>query len=126
MPLVVGDALAMALLEARGFTRDDFAMSHPGGNLGRRLLVKVRDVMHSGNEIPRVICDTMLSEALLEMSTKGFGLTTVVDNDGNLLGVFTDGDLRRTLDSGRNIHASITNGISFSVVLYAICYTKSR
>ncbi|PCJ24975.1 MAG: D-arabinose 5-phosphate isomerase [SAR86 cluster bacterium] len=101
--LVLGDALAMALLEARGFTRDDFAFSHPGGNLGRRLLVKVKDVMHSGKDIPQVTSGTSLAEALLEMSKKGFGLTTVADSDGILIGVFTDGDLRRTIDSGRNI-----------------------
>ncbi len=101
--LVFGDALAMALLEARGFTRDDFAMSHPGGKLGRRLLVRVKDVMHVGVGIPSVSVGTPLSEALLEMSSKGFGLTTVVDDNQNLVGVFTDGDLRRTLDSGSNI-----------------------
>jgi len=101
--LVLGDALAMALLEARGFTRDDFAISHPGGNLGRRLLVKVRDVMHSGDNIPQVLSGTPLPEALLEMSSKGFGLTTVIGKNGELLGVFSDGDLRRTIDSGKNI-----------------------
>ncbi len=101
--LVFGDALAMALLEARGFTRDDFAISHPGGKLGRRLLVRVKDVMHAGVGIPSVGVGTPLSEALLEMSSKGFGLTTVVDDNQNLVGVFTDGDLRRTLDSGSNI-----------------------
>ena len=101
--LVFGDALAMALLEARGFTRDDFAISHPGGKLGRRLLVRVKDVMHAGFGIPSVSIGTPLSEALLEMSSKGFGLTTVVDDKQNLVGVFTDGDLRRTLDSGSNI-----------------------
>lgn len=101
--LVFGDALAMALLEARGFTRDDFAISHPGGKLGRRLLVRVKDVMHAGVGIPSVNVGTPLSEALLEMSSKGFGLTTVVDDNQNLVGVFTDGDLRRTLDSGSNI-----------------------
>ena len=101
--LVFGDALAMALLEARGFTRDDFAISHPGGKLGRRLLVRVKDVMHAGVDIPSVSIGTHLSEALLEMSSKGFGLTTVVDDKQNLVGVFTDGDLRRTLDSGSNI-----------------------
>ena len=101
--LVFGDALAMALLEARGFTRDDFAISHPGGKLGRRLLVRVKDVMHAGVDIPSVSIGTPLSEALLEMSSKGFGLTTVVDDKQNLVGVFTDGDLRRTLDSGSNI-----------------------
>ncbi|MDD9890291.1 MAG: KpsF/GutQ family sugar-phosphate isomerase [Gammaproteobacteria bacterium] len=101
--LVLGDALAMALLEARGFTRDDFAISHPGGNLGRRLLVKVKDLMHSGDEMPRVTESTSLTDALLEMSEKGFGLTTVVDESGQMRGVFTDGDLRRSLDAGKEI-----------------------
>lgn len=101
--LVLGDALAMALLEARGFTRDDFAFSHPGGNLGRRLLVKVKDIMHAGSEIPRVPADTSLVQALLEMSEKGFGMTTVVNAKQEIIGVFTDGDLRRTIDAGRNI-----------------------
>lgn len=112
--LVLGDALAMALLEARGFTRDDFALSHPGGNLGRRLLVKVRDVMHSGEEIPSVTAGTPLAEALLEMSKKGFGLTTVLDAERNLLGVFTDGDLRRTIDSGSNIQATLIDDVMSS------------
>ena len=102
--LVMGDAMAMALLEARGFTHDDFALSHPGGKLGRRLLVKVKDVMHSGKEIPKVTADTTLTSALLEMSEKGFGLTTVTDKSGGLLGVFSDGDLRRTIDAGNDIH----------------------
>ena len=101
--LVLGDALAMALLEARGFTREDFAESHPGGRLGRRLLVHVRDLMHSGEAVPAVASGTRLGEALLEMSAKGFGLTTVVDGGGALLGVFTDGDLRRALDGGRDL-----------------------
>ncbi|MEZ5527645.1 MAG: KpsF/GutQ family sugar-phosphate isomerase [Gammaproteobacteria bacterium] len=102
--LVLGDALAMALLEARGFTPEEFAFSHPGGRLGRRLLLKVRDVMHAGEAIPQVGPQTLLSEALLEISRKGLGMTTVVDADGVLRGVFTDGDLRRTLDSGKDIH----------------------
>lgn len=102
--LVIGDALAMALLEARGFTHDDFAASHPGGKLGRRLLVKVADIMHKDEQIPMVAENTALVEALLEMSRKGFGLTTVVDRNQNIVGVFTDGDLRRALDAGRNIH----------------------
>lgn len=101
--LILGDALAMALLEARGFTRDDFAISHPGGSLGRRLLVKVKDVMHSGTEIPSVKMDSSLSSALAVMSEKGFGMTTVVGENNELIGVFTDGDLRRTIDSGKNI-----------------------
>ncbi|MFK7865207.1 MAG: KpsF/GutQ family sugar-phosphate isomerase [Pseudohongiellaceae bacterium] len=101
--LILGDALAMALLEARGFTQDDFAFSHPGGSLGRRLLVKVKDIMHSGSEIPAVKFDSDLSSALAVMSEKGFGMTTVVDEDNNLVGVFTDGDLRRAIDSGSPI-----------------------
>jgi len=102
--LVMGDAMAMALLEARGFTHDDFALSHPGGKLGRRLLVKVKDIMHSAKEIPKVTADTSLTNALLEMSEKGFGLTTVTDKSGGLIGVFSDGDLRRTIDAGTDIH----------------------
>jgi arabinose-5-phosphate isomerase len=101
--LVMGDALAMALLEARGFTHDDFAMSHPGGKLGRRLLVRVQDVMHKGEEIPQVSEGTPLAEALIEMSQKGFGMTTIVNSAGDITGVFTDGDLRRALDSGTDI-----------------------
>ena len=84
----MGDALAMAILDARGFTHDDFAVSHPGGKLGRRLLVKVSDVMHSGEDIPKVETSTPLVEALLEMSRKGFGMTTVVDGNGTIKGVF--------------------------------------
>lgn len=101
--LVLGDALAMALLEARGFTSEDFASSHPGGQLGRRLLLKVADIMHTGEAIPKVPINTMLSDALLEMTSKGFGLTTVVDEGGHLCGVFSDGDLRRAIDAGRDI-----------------------
>lgn len=101
--LVLGDAIAMALLEARGFTLEEFAFSHPGGRLGRRLLLKVKDIMHSGEAIPQVSPETLLSDALLEITRKGLGMTTVVNAEGSLCGVFTDGDLRRTLDSGRNI-----------------------
>lgn len=97
--LVMGDALAIALLEARGFTAEDFAFSHPGGALGRKLLLKIDDVMRQGDAIPRVSEDTALAEALLEISAKGLGMTTVTAEDGHqLLGVFTDGDLRRALD----------------------------
>lgn len=96
--LAMGDALAVALLEARGFTADDFARSHPAGALGRRLLLHITDVMHAGDEVPRVGADASLSEALVEMSRKRLGMTTVVDGDGRLLGLYTDGDLRRTLD----------------------------
>jgi arabinose-5-phosphate isomerase len=104
--LVMGDALAIALLEARGFTADDFAFSHPGGTLGRQLLLKVQDVMKTGSDIPRVTKDIMLAEALLEISNKGMGMTTVVDGQGRLAGVFTDGDLRRTLDARMDINAT--------------------
>jgi arabinose-5-phosphate isomerase len=95
--LVLGDALAIALLEARGFTADDFARSHPAGALGRRLL-KISDVMHIGDAIPSVRPDATLAEALMEMSRKGLGMTAIVDDAGLLQGVFTDGDLRRSLD----------------------------
>jgi arabinose-5-phosphate isomerase len=109
--LVLGDALAMALLEARGFTREEFAFSHPGGRLGRRLLLKVKEIMHSGTAIPKVTPDTILSEALLEITRKGLGMTTVINPDGNLCGVFTDGDLRRTLDSGKDIHKTLIRNV---------------
>jgi arabinose-5-phosphate isomerase len=96
--LALGDALAVALLEARGFTADDFARSHPAGALGRRLLLHITDVMHAGDDVPRVLASATLSEALVEMSRKRLGMTAVVDGDGKLLGLYTDGDLRRTLD----------------------------
>lgn len=101
--LVMGDALAIALLEARGFTAEDFAFSHPGGALGRKLLLRIADVMHSGDDIPRVAPDTPMLDALMVMSEKGFGMTTVMDPAGNLLGIFTDGDLRRSIDKGVDI-----------------------
>ena len=96
--LAMGDALAVALLEARGFTADDFARSHPAGALGRRLLLHITDVMHAGDEVPRIRAGATVSEALVEMSRKRLGMTAVVDGDGTLLGLYTDGDLRRTLD----------------------------
>jgi arabinose-5-phosphate isomerase len=96
--LVMGDALAVALLDARGFTEEDFALSHPGGSLGRRLLLHVSDIMHTGDDIPRVAPDVSISEALLEMSSKGMGMTAIVDPGNRVLGIYTDGDLRRTLD----------------------------
>ena len=99
--LAVGDALAVALLNARGFTADDFARSHPAGALGRQLLLHIDDVMHAGDEVPRVAEQATLAEALLEISRKRLGLTSVVDADGRLLGLFTDGDLRRTLADER-------------------------
>ena len=100
--LVMGDALAVALLEARGFTADDFARSHPAGSLGRRLLLHIRDIMHAGDEVPRVHADASISEAAMEMSRKRLGMTAIVDSaNGRLLGVFTDGDLRRAIDDAR-------------------------
>ncbi|WHZ20859.1 MAG: D-arabinose-5-phosphate isomerase [Rhodanobacteraceae bacterium] len=108
--LVLGDALAIALLEARGFTADDFARSHPAGALGRRLL-KIADVMHTGDAIPTVHADATLTEALMEMSRKGLGMTAIVDAAGKLLGVFTDGDLRRMLDDhGVDLRAARVSG----------------
>lgn len=104
--LVLGDALAIALLEARGFTAEDFAFSHPGGALGRRLLLKVENVMHAGASLPSVQRGTSLRDALLEMTQKGLGMTVVTETDGRLAGVFTDGDLRRTLDRGIDVRQS--------------------
>jgi len=104
--LVMGDALAIALLESRGFTAEDFAFSHPGGALGKKLLLKVENVMRGGEAIPVVGESTMLAEALLEISRKGFGMTTVNDANGKLVGVFTDGDLRRTLDERVDINTT--------------------
>ena len=96
--LVMGDALAVSLLEARGFTAEDFAVSHPSGALGRKLLLKVADLMHSDEQLPAVSANTSLKLALLEMSSKSLGMTTVLDGDNHLVGVFTDGDLRRIID----------------------------
>src|SRR5690606_4096240 len=98
--LAMGDALASALLAARGFTTEDFARSHPGGALGRRLLLRVTDVMRSGEALPRVAATDTLESGLVEMSRKGLGLTAVTDAGDRVLGVFTDGDLRRALDNG--------------------------
>jgi arabinose-5-phosphate isomerase len=104
--LAMGDALAVALLEARGFSAEDFARAHPGGNLGRRLLLHVEDLMRRGEDLPRVRPDAPLAAGLLEMSRKGLGLTAVVDADNRVLGVFTDGDLRRALDRQPDVHAT--------------------
>ena len=102
--LAMGDALAMAVLSARGFTQEDFARSHPGGSLGRRLLLQVEDLMHKGDAIPVVAMGTSLSQALMEMTRKGLGMTAIVDKAGRVAGVFTDGDLRRTLDKQVDVH----------------------
>lgn len=101
--LVMGDALAIALLESRGFSAEDFAFSHPGGALGRKLLLRVGDIMHGETEVPRVSANQLLQDALLEMTEKGFGMTTVVDSNNKLMGVFTDGDLRRVIDQNIDI-----------------------
>ena len=101
--LALGDALALALLDARGFGSEDFAMHHPGGALGRKLLVHVADIMRKGADLPRNAPDTLLPEAILEMSRKGLGMTAIVDADDRLLGIFTDGDLRRTLEKHDSI-----------------------
>ncbi|WGW00671.1 KpsF/GutQ family sugar-phosphate isomerase [Vibrio sp. YMD68] len=104
--LVMGDALAVALMEARGFTAEDFALSHPGGALGRKLLLKLSDIMHSGNALPAVKAETLIRDALLEISQKGLGMTAVTDHKQQLVGIFTDGDLRRILDKRIDIHSS--------------------
>lgn len=104
--LAMGDALAIAVLEARGFTEEDFARSHPGGSLGRRLLLHVEDVMRKGDDVPRTAPDAFLKEGLVEMSRKGLGMTVIVDGTGRSLGVFTDGDLRRILDQPVDVRAA--------------------
>ena len=103
--LGVGDALAVALLKARGFTEEDFARSHPAGTLGRRLLF-VKDVMRTGTHVPTVRAHTTLAEGLLEVTSKGLGMTAIVDDSMHVLGVFTDGDLRRALDRAANLHTT--------------------
>ncbi|MGP0171935.1 KpsF/GutQ family sugar-phosphate isomerase [Pseudomonas sp. NCHU5208] len=109
--LVLGDALAIALLEARGFTAEDFAFSHPGGALGRRLLLKVENVMHGGDTLPQVQRGTSLRDALLEMTQKGLGMTAVLERDGRLAGIFTDGDLRRALDKGIDVRQALIDEV---------------
>ena len=102
--LAMGDALAVALLECRGFTAEDFALSHPSGSLGKKLLLRVADVMHTGEGVPFVGPDVKVTDGLLEMSKKGLGITAIVAKDRKILGVFTDGDLRRALDKEINVH----------------------
>jgi arabinose-5-phosphate isomerase len=104
--LAMGDALAVALLDARGFSADDFALSHPGGSLGRKLLLRLSDVMHKDGQIPAVPRQATIKEALLEISEKGLGMTAVVNSDHSLAGIFTDGDLRRILDLRLDIHST--------------------
>lgn len=105
--LAMGDALAVALLDARGFTAEDFAFSHPAGQLGRRLLLKIDNLMHTGERLPKVGTEASLSQALMEMTSKGLGMTAVVDDHQRVLGVFTDGDLRRALSKGVDVHDSL-------------------
>jgi len=108
--LVMGDALAVALLKARGFTAEDFALSHPGGALGRKLLLRVSDIMHTGDEIPHVTKEASLRDALLEITRKNLGMTAIVDDLMQIQGIFTDGDLRRVFDMGIDFqHASIAS-----------------
>ncbi|WP_415882009.1 KpsF/GutQ family sugar-phosphate isomerase [Neptuniibacter sp. QD34_54] len=109
--LVLGDALAIALLEARGFSAEDFAFSHPGGSLGRKLLLKVSDIMHADQDVPEVESGTLLQEALLEVTRKRLGMTTIVDKDGKLLGIFTDGDLRRALDQNVDLKTTAIDNV---------------
>ena len=101
--MALGDALAVALLDARGFREEDFARSHPGGSLGRKLLTHVRDVMRSGSDVPRVALDTPFVDMMKEMTSKGLGATAVVDAAGEVRGIFTDGDLRRLVESGQDL-----------------------
>lgn len=104
--LVMGDALAVSLLETRGFTRDDFALSHPGGSLGKRLLMRVSDIMHRDGEVPAVSCDSLVADVLLEMTGKKLGMTAVVDDERKVIGIFTDGDLRRMLEKNLDVHGT--------------------
>jgi len=118
--LAMGDALAVALLEKRGFTAEDFARSHPSGSLGKRLLLRVADVMRTGDRVPSVSSDVTLRDALLEMTDKGLGMTAIVDDDDAIMGIYTDGDLRRTLDKGADIRAT-----TIREVMHANCTTIS-
>src|SRR5690606_11510107 len=116
--LAMGDALAVALLESRGFTAEDFARSHPSGSLGKRLILRVSDVMHTGDEVPAVSESVKLAEGLVEMSRKGLGMTAIVDDDKHILGIFTDGDLRRALDADIDVHKT-----EMSKVMHRDCKT---
>jgi len=118
--LAMGDALAVVLLKIRGFTAEDFAMSHPSGSLGKRLLLRVADVMRTDDAIPRVTSDVKLSDGLMEMTEKGLGMTAVVDASMKILGIFTDGDLRRALDAGVDVHNT-----AMHTVMHSECKTTS-
>ncbi len=118
--LAMGDALAVALLKKRGFTAEDFARSHPSGSLGKRLLLRVSDIMRTGERIPAVTADVALRDALLEMTDKGLGMTAIVDDQRRILGIYTDGDLRRTLDTGADIRTTMMRD-----VMHTHCKTVS-
>lgn len=118
--LAMGDALAVALLKSRGFTAEDFARSHPSGSLGKRLLLRVGDVMRTGEQIPFVLPDVRLRDGLMEMTEKGLGMTAIVDADHRILGIFTDGDLRRALDDGADVHST-----KMSDVMHEGCKTAA-
>jgi arabinose-5-phosphate isomerase len=117
--LVMGDALAVALLNAKDFTADDFALSHPGGSLGKRLLLRLSDIMHTEEKLPLVLNTAKIKDALVEMSLKGLGMTSVVNKEGQLVGVFTDGDLRRILDQRVDIHQDNIDSVMSSQPLTA-------
>ena len=118
--LAMGDALAVALLKSRGFTAEDFARSHPSGSLGKRLLLRVSDVMRSGDRVPAVKDDVSLRDGLMEMTDKGLGMTAIVGDDFSVKGIYTDGDLRRTLDTGADIHTTLIRD-----VMHSDCKTTS-
>jgi len=119
--LAMGDAMAVALLEARGFTADDFALSHPGGSLGKRLLLTLKDVMHSGANTPIISVSQTVKDALIEMSAKGLGMTAIVDKSNQLVGLFTDGDLRRILEQRLDIHTT-----QIDLVMTRLCTTATQ
>ncbi|MEI8653986.1 KpsF/GutQ family sugar-phosphate isomerase [Pseudoalteromonas sp. Hal273] len=119
--LAMGDAMAVALLEARGFTADDFALSHPGGSLGKRLLLTLKDVMHSGANTPIIDVSQTVKDALIEMSAKGLGMTAIVDENQQLVGLFTDGDLRRILEQRIDLHTT-----QIDVVMTKSCTTATQ
>jgi len=118
--LAMGDALAVALLKSRGFTAEDFARSHPSGSLGKRLLLRVSDVMRSDGEVPAVSSDVNLRDGLMEMTEKGLGMTAIIDGDRKILGIFTDGDLRRALDDGADVHKT-----KMSDIMHTDCKTTT-
>ena len=120
--LALGDALAVALLEARGFTSDDFARSHPAGALGKRLLLHVKHLMHTGEELPKVSPDTPMNKVLYEISNKRLGLTTIVDADDRLLGIFTDGDLRRLIDKQQGFDVNMA--VSEVMIAHPVTISK--